>query len=189
VSDELRASLKQWQDNWKDANDKCVQLRARVAELEADNHRLDAANANAHDQMEGLLKEIDALKERAVELEDSVSDALGGRLHSEDKKALMIDSLLDMIGDISTALGISEEEQSCSNGATEILLAIDELKSTKLGNEDDLLVQIQVYGDCLYRAGLAHGERSMSDFADCKKEADESLDIIRAMIDAAQEGK
>lgn len=37
-------------------------------------------------------------------------------------------SLCGMIGDISNALGISEEEQSCANGAEEILDAIEELK-------------------------------------------------------------
>lgn len=37
--------------------------------------------------------------------------------------------LLDMIHEISNALGISKEDQACANGATEIILAIQELKS------------------------------------------------------------
>lgn len=46
---------------------------------------------------------------------------------TEDRR--FAESLLAMIGRISTALGISEEEQSCANGDEEILAEIEELRS------------------------------------------------------------
>lgn len=63
------------------------------------------------------------------ELRDNLSDALGGRLHTDDEKARMIDGLLGMIGRISDALGISKEDQSVASGDEEILFAIEELKA------------------------------------------------------------
>ncbi len=46
--------------------------------------------------------------------------------HAEWKR--LAESLLASIGQISAALGISEEDQSCANGNDEILAAIEELK-------------------------------------------------------------
>ena len=74
-------------------------------------------------------EECEALRARVAELEESVSDALNGRLHTEDEKARMIDSLMEMIGRISDALGISHEEQSAASGDEEILHEIAELKA------------------------------------------------------------
>ncbi len=45
-----------------------------------------------------------------------------------DANSALVSSLLEMIGRISDALGISEEEQECGNGDLEILAAIRELK-------------------------------------------------------------
>lgn len=47
---------------------------------------------------------------------------------SPEQKDRYIEMLTAMIGDISNAIGISEEDQACANGSEEIVFAIEELK-------------------------------------------------------------
>lgn len=48
---------------------------------------------------------------------------------AQGEPALFADSLLSMLGRISKALGISEEEQACANADAEILDAIADMKA------------------------------------------------------------
>ena len=63
------------------------------------------------------------------ELRNDLSDALGGRLHTDDEKSRMIENLIEQLAAISEALGISDEDQSVASGVDEVLFAIEELRA------------------------------------------------------------